>query len=76
MENKTIDEIIESSGYSKEHEKIDIDGVYEIARAYAKQEVIAFLDELRGYEVENKQLIADDERTSEQLYNIYKEQNP
>lgn len=36
-----------------------------------KEKSIEFLDSIRDYEHENKSLISNDERTSEELYNIH-----
>ena len=44
---------------------------YQAAQEEMKQHAIDFLDSIRDYEQQSKDLICDDERSSEELYNIF-----
>lgn len=46
--------------------------IHEAMSEYAKQEAIAFLDSIRDYIRESHNDLINDDRTSEQLYELYK----
>jgi hypothetical protein len=48
----------------------------EVAKEYAKQECIQFLNDIRDYEHENGQAITYDERDSEELYEVHLQHKP
>ena len=51
------------------------DYIMEIAKKYAKQESVAFLESIRDYERENGERICFDERTSDELYEEFNKRN-
>lgn len=81
---KTIDQLLEkliikaemhgSAGKDHEQEVVLLCNVKEVIKEYAKQESIAFLDDLRQYwiDLEGKDPF-DLEMNSEEYYEIYKE---